>query len=190
MVRYSPINTIHISPKPLLNQHQTMTYSILDLKIILCNVLTQDMFEDISNETKFCSNIEHARRCIQETCQSIEDERSSHEGSHEPARPIIICCKQEDLEHLVDLIYNEYVHAVFVLRSNSIGIIRMFDKRTVTDSVKKDLLIRVLFEAIELIRDEAEVKEMEDCNAFYDARMEISDKLIDLIMRTKLNNQE
>ena len=150
--------------------------------------MNQDLLNDVSTETEFCSTIEHARKSIQETCKSIEDARSSHEGLYAPARPIIVCCRQEDLSQLADLIYNDYIHAVFVLRNNSIGIIRMVVKPIKRVSAERYLLIRLLFEATELIRDEAAAKEMHDCNAFYDTRMEISDKLIDLIMRTRLGN--
>lgn len=160
----------------------------MDLKIILCNVLNQDLLNGVSNETKFCSTIQHARKSIQETCKSIEEARSSPNGLYAPARPIVVCCRQEDLSQLADLIYNDYIHTVFFLRDNSIGIIRMSDKGIATDSAEKDLLIRLLLTAVELIRDEADVKEMHDCNALYDTRMEISDKLIDLVIRTRLGN--
>ena len=145
-----------------------MAQPLLNFKIILCNVLNKESLGSVSNETEFCATIEDTRRSI-ENFQAPGDAR------------ILLGCKQEDLTQLLDIIFNDRIHAVFVLNNNSVSVI--YNKQLRTGSVEKDFLIDFLFEAAQLVRDEANGKKRQEVRGFNNARWDIFNKLLDLIKR-------
>lgn len=144
-----------------------MANPLLNFKIILCNVLDRDSLGAVSNETEFCPTIADTRRSI--------------EAFEASGGQIILGCSREDLAELLDLIFKDCIHAVFILKNNAISV--MYNKQPRARLVEGDFLIDLTFEAAELVWNEADGKKNEDGQAVYNLRVGIFRRLLDLIRR-------